>query len=400
MIRTHYFRATQPKSLLDDCNRESGRIYTNTMVEHWRIYNKKGVWLRPATNERYDDFLHPETTLHAHSRDAAQQGFTKACKTTRTLRKAGMSEARFPHRRKYYRTTTWKNTGIRVKGSVALLARARGLDPVRVELPTELLGCEFVEARLVFNRKASKYEWHFVVDDGVEPTMRVEGCTVAVDMGEIHPAACTNGVDSLVVSCRELRATGQGLAKSIAALDTRKARCKRGSRRFKRFAKAKAKARTRKEHKQRDMLHKVSRAVVDYAEQSNAKKIVIGDVRDIADGIDKGKAHNQKMSLWPHGKLRSYIEYKALALGIATVLQEESYTSQTCPCCGKRYKPRGRVYRCSRCGWSGHRDGQVGAPNILSKYLYGECGRVLIQNQPKYRHPFRRESVAMRTPCK
>ena len=230
--------------------------------------------------------------------------------------------------------------------------------------------------------------------------MRVEGCSVAVDMGEIHPAACTNGVDSLVVSCRELRATGQGLAKSIAALDTRKARCKRGSRRFKRFAKAKAKARTRKEHKQRDMLHKVSRAVVDYAEQSNAKKIVIGDVRDIADGIDKGKAHNQKMSLWPHGKLRSYIEYKALALGIATVLQEESYTSQTCPCCGKRYKPRGRVYRCSRCGWSGHRDGQVGAPNILSKYLYGECGRVLIQNQPKYRHPFRRESVAMRTPCK
>ena len=122
MIRTHYFRATQPKSLLDDCNRESGRIYTNTMVEHWRIYNKKGVWLRPATNERYDDFLHPETTLHAHSRDAAQQGFSKACKTTRTLRKAGMSEARFPHRRKYYRTTTWKNTGIRVKGSVALLA--------------------------------------------------------------------------------------------------------------------------------------------------------------------------------------------------------------------------------------------------------------------------------------
>ena len=104
--------------------------------------------------------------------------------------------------------------------------------------------------------------------------------------------------------------------------------------------------------------------------------------------IDIGKKSNQKVSLWPHGKLRSYIEYKALAEGISTVLQEESYTSQTCPNCGKRHKPKGRIYKCSGCGWHGHRDGQVGAPNILSKRLYGEAGRVLIPNQPKYRHPY------------
>ena len=120
MIRAHYFRATQPGSLLDDCNRESGRITTNTMVEHWRVYKKKGVWLRSATNEKYDDYLHPETTLHAHSRDAAQQGFSKACQTSRTQRAAGMSEARLMHRRKFYRTTTWKNTGLRVQGGIAL----------------------------------------------------------------------------------------------------------------------------------------------------------------------------------------------------------------------------------------------------------------------------------------
>lgn len=388
MIRTHTFKAAQPKSLLDDCNRESGRIYTQTMVEHWRVYNKKGVWLRPRTNQSYDDFLHPDTTLHAHSRDAAQEAFPKACKTTRSLRKAGFSQARFPYHRKFFRTTTWKNTGIGVKGTVALLARARGLEPVRVELPEDIAQLEFVEARLVYNKRSSHYEWHFVADDGVEPTVRTEGCMVAVDMGEIHPAACTNGTDALVISCRELRSTGQGLAKTIARLEAKKARCKRGSIRYRRLCKAKAKARTKKEYKQRDMLHKVSRAVVDYAVESDAQEIVIGDVRDIADGVDIGKKSNQKISLWPHGKLRTYIEYKALAEGIATTLQEESYTSQTCPNCGERHKPHGRIYKCSGCGWRGHRDGQVGAPNILSKHTTGECGRVLIPNPPKYRHPF------------
>ena len=45
MILTQVFRATQPKSVLDECNMESGRIYTRTMVEHWRIFRKHAVWL-------------------------------------------------------------------------------------------------------------------------------------------------------------------------------------------------------------------------------------------------------------------------------------------------------------------------------------------------------------------
>ena len=45
MILTKVFRATQPKSILDELNRESGRVYSETMVEHWRVYRKHAVWL-------------------------------------------------------------------------------------------------------------------------------------------------------------------------------------------------------------------------------------------------------------------------------------------------------------------------------------------------------------------
>jgi len=38
-------------------------------------------------------------------------------------------------------------------------------------------------------------------------------------------------------------------------------------------------------------------------------------------------------------------------------------------------------------GWIGHRDGQVGAPNILSLELFGELSRVLVP-EVKYRHPY------------
>jgi putative transposase len=73
--------------------------------------------------------------------------------------------------------------------------------------------------------------------------------------------------------------------------------------------------------------------------------------------------------------------------GMETSLENEAYTSQTCPGCGKRKKPKGRVYKCSRCGFVGHRDA-VGAMNILSRRLFGEPGRVLAKTT-MYRHPYK-----------
>jgi putative transposase len=116
--------------------------------------------------------------------------------------------------------------------------------------------------------------------------------------------------------------------------------------------------------------------------------LAIGDVRTVADGVDYSKIANQKISGWSHGQVRRYIEYKAEAAGIQTVLENEAYTSQTCPNpnCLHRLKPRGRVYHCPACGFRGHRD-MVGASNILSRYLYAELGR-LYPSETKYRHPF------------
>src|SRR5437899_3268129 len=68
----------------------------------------------------------------------------------------------------------------------------------------------------------------------------------------------------------------------------------------------------------------------------------------------------------------SMLTYKAERHGMVVALQEESYTSKTCPVCGHRRKSKvqGRVFHCTnkQCGFTWHRDG-VGACNIRRKYL-------------------------------
>ena len=297
MIRTYSFPCPLPKPEADALNRASGRIYTRALVEHYRIYRQTGHWLSPAGLEKLVDYYDAEDgqerLLHAHSIDAAEQGFPRACKTAKACKQAGWPNAHYPHKRKFWRTTIWKKSGIRAQEAVLLLARARGLEPIRVKLPSQLASLpprNFTEMRLVWDQASRRYNWHLVVEEAVE---------------------------------------------------------------------------------------------------RQAGTLALGDVRDVADGKQLNAKSQQKVSNWGHGKLRQYITYKAEAAGIAVELVDEHHTSQTCPNCGARHKPRGRLYRCPACGFAAHRD-VVGAANILSRRQFGEVGRIVPPpfGETKYRHPF------------
>ena len=389
MLRTVIFNCSLPKPEADVLNQESGRVYTDTLVWHYRVYRRTGHWLSPGAEERLNDYLTGITILHAHSRDAAQQGFPKACKTARACRKSGL-EVRYPHKLKRFRSTIWKNTGIRLSGGSLLLAKARGLTPVVVSLPSNLSGFpkqSFREVRLVWDRAARHYQWHLVVEDGVLPDSVPGENVVAVDLGEIHPAVATDREEAVVFSARALRSVRQYTVKRLSELQQELSHRKRGSCQSKRLVGRKSRFLAQQKRRTRDIEHKVSCAVVKFAVERKTGTIAIGDVRDIADGKRLNTKSQQKVGLWSHGQLRSYIEYKAEAAGIKTILVPEAYTSKTCPSCGHRYSPRGRVYTCPSCGLVAHRD-VVGAVNILSRYRTGEVGRVLVPSSIKYRHPF------------
>ena len=392
MIRTHILPCTIPRARADELNRSSGAIYTGVLVAHWRLVRKKGLWLSEKSGTRWSD-TRTDARMHAHSIDAAQQGFYKACDVTRALRKAGIAEAKFPYHRKKFRTTIWKTSGIQRQGDILRLSgggrtqKDRDERAVAIPIPERLRGClRFLEVRLVYDKYARRYTWHVVVENGLKPKPAPGASVVSVDLGEIHPAVVGDTERAIVITCRERRSRSQGHAKRLATIAKAIARKAKKSRRHKRLVRAKVRMKAKHARILRDIEHKVSHEVVAFAAERQAGTIVIGDIRDIADGIACGTEHNGRMSRLDHGKIRTYIAYKAEAEGIKVELVDEHHTTQTCPGCGHRHKPRGRTYRCPSCRFQAHRD-VVGQVNILSRFLEGDVGRIPAPADVKYRIP-------------
>jgi putative transposase len=389
MLRTVQFACSLPKEEADALNRESGRIYSDMLTRLYRVWRKQHVWLHRETGERLEDAVGGPTSLHAHSRDAAQQGFYKACKTAKACKAAGLENVKYPHWQKRWRTTIWKSTGLRLKDGSLLLARAKGRAPITVALPRHLLSLPamaFLEVRLVCDKAGRHYTWHLVIEDGLEPTSIPGNHTAAVDLGEIHPAAVTDGHETVIISCRALRANQQYTAKRLSEIRAKQDQKQHGSRSWWRLQRRKNRFLAKQRRRARDLEHKASSAVVNWAKEREVSMLVIGDVRDVANGKRLNTKSQQKIGVWAHGRQRQYITYKAETEGISVTLCSEAYTSQTCPQCGHCTKPKGRTYVCPACGFVAHRDA-VGCANILSQYDTGEPGHVL-PPPPKYRHPF------------
>ncbi|MGC7873839.1 zinc ribbon domain-containing protein [Desulfosporosinus sp. SYSU MS00001] len=61
------------------------------------------------------------------------------------------------------------------------------------------------------------------------------------------------------------------------------------------------------------------------------------------------------MSQWHFGRTATYLHYNLAVEGISLQKVDESYTTQTCPVCGRRKKTSSRNYKCT-CGYREHRE--------------------------------------------
>jgi putative transposase len=184
MIRTYSINCKLKKEIADALNLNSGRIYSGIVARHWRLLRQKGLWLSEKALTKLSDLrlANKDLSMHAHTIDAAQQGFFKACKTTRALRKAGFPEANFPWRSKKFRTTIWKNTAVKFKAGVLELSTGAGNPKIVISLPETLQHVlQFLEVRLVFDKKSRRYTWHIVVENGKQAKIATGTTTVSVD---------------------------------------------------------------------------------------------------------------------------------------------------------------------------------------------------------------------------
>jgi putative transposase len=193
------------------------------------------------------------------------------------------------------------------------------------------------------------------------------GKVAGIDLGEVHLAVAHDGVHTVILNGGAVRSVRRHQNKLKGHRNAYIDRKKKGSQRRRRSIQAKQRTLKRVACQLKDMLHKLTTKLVSTLHENGVQTVVIGDIRDIRKNSDHGPTANQRLHQMPSGIVRHMLTYKAERLGMQVVLVSERYTTQTCPACGMRSKPGGRVYRCRSCGFTFHRDG-VGAINIRRTY--------------------------------
>lgn len=191
----------------------------------------------------------------------------------------------------------------------------------------------------------------------------------SIDLGEIHSiTSIDNSGNAIIITGRKIRAIKQLRNKELAKLKSRRSKCVKGSKQYKKYSKAIYNLKYDTDNKILDCIHKTTKLYLDYCLQNNISKVYYGDLDSCTRNTKEEHRSNtmvrQKLSQWCYGLLMKNLQNKLSRYGIELVKVKEYYTSKKCPVCGKHNKPNGRNYECE-CGYKIHRDVN-GAINILN----------------------------------
>jgi putative transposase len=295
--------------------------------------------------------------MHSQAVQAVFRAFLGTIETTRKLRKEHpQMHVKYPWRTKRFYPVHWPAQAVsREKGRVVLpMGRGRKSLVLPLTLPEEAGACT-----LVWNRG---FELHVCIE--VPQAEAPPGTGQAtVDLGEIHLAAVTtNTGKAIIVTGRGIRSLKRQRNRQMGQLARKQSRCAKYSRRWKKLQRARNKTCRRSEQRVRDARHKATRQVIDFCIEQEVGTLFIGNPHGVR-RESRGRHHNQRMAQWEYGKDIDYLTHKATQAHILSFTGSERGTSSQCPRCGHRHKPKGRVWQCRACGFTGHRD-LVGSVNM------------------------------------
>ena len=353
---------------LFECNRISATIWNDCLAfaKEYSLSND-GKWINKT---QLQSLTKKNYSLHSQSIQAVVHKYIFSRDSANKARKLGLKDNKYPYKEKKFFNTKWVDKAFKVypNGKIELSMGVKQ-KPLVIHV-AKALPEDIKEIELIFDRKL---KISISYDDGVVPKQNLNPNTVGVDLGEIHSisAYCSNG-EALIITGRKMRSIHQFRNKKVSELQYKMSKCKKGSRQWKKYNRAKQYILSKSENQLKDCLHKTSKQFIDWCLKNQVKEVAIGDVEGVQRNSKgkKRKVTNQKLSNWSFGKLNSYIAYKSKPENILMSKIDESYTTQQCPCCGRRKKPSNRNYKC-KCGYKEHRDVHSGR-NILSKYLHGD----------------------------
>lgn len=348
--------------------REAARLWGDLVERHHRIRRRNLKWPSKQRWQQWAKGRYPG--LSAQSVQQIIGEFCEAVNSTRQLRKNGHPDARYPWRKPKYRDVVYTNQDARIRDARLILPHGTS-GRLRVPVPVSLPG-RLMEVRVSMGTVRLVCQ----VSDVATPQQTVIG----VDLGVNTLIAATDGEKAILVSGRAAKAIVQGRNKQLANLQRAQSSKTKGSRRWKRLQRRKARMLAKSSRRLRDVMHKATRKVVDAF--PGATCYVGKPFNDAAQHL--GRPQAQQVSSACNARLIAQLDYKTCG----AIQTDESFTSQTCSVCGERNKGQ-RIYRCRACGTTAPRD-VMGSLNILAVGRHGSLVRGRhVPNVIQWVHPIK-----------
>ena len=216
---------------------------------------------------------------------------------------------------------------------------------------------EICESKL--SKKKGEWWLHIVVQKEVEEAKPNPHRIIAIDIGDRNVATkvelINGGIQNPKFYGREVR----GIRRHFDWLRRRLGE--------KKLLKVIKRIGRKEQRKVNDLLHKISRDVVNRAKELGAT-IVVGNLKGIR-GKNRGKTLNRMVNQMPYCRLTRYIRYKAEWEGIPVLIIPEYNTSKICHRCGGKGKRLSQgLFKCPNCGLEYNAD-LNGAINIAKLSL-------------------------------
>lgn len=370
------FRASQATiDRLFECNRRSGEVWNRCLEMAKDAHLKTGKWITKSDLQKGTKGIFP---THSQSVQAVCHKYVFARDAARKARQAGY-QTKYPYKQKKHFNTKWANNGFKVleNGKIQLSMgnfEVKRQAPLFVQVKELPIG-QIKEIELIFDRQLML---SIAYEDGQKVKELAFENRSAIDVGEVHTiAAVAENGENLIITGRKLRSIHRLRNKKLAELQRKMSHCKKSSKQWKRYNRAKRYVLSKSDKQLQDALHKTTKQFVDWCVENEVKEVAFGDVDGVQRNTSRRKKKkvrrrttNQKLSNWSFGKVYAFLSYKLEAEGIKIDKYDEIFTTQQCPCCQKRRKVSSRLYKCV-CGYKNHRDIH-GASNFFAKTFYGE----------------------------
>ncbi len=252
-------------------------------------------------------------------------------------------------------------------------------------LPPAVLGNRIKEVRIVPKFDGRWFEIEYVYEETTQPCNFNKDRCLSIDLGLDNFAAVVDTIGTaFLIEGRYIKSINRWYNKERARLQSiySKQRIK--------YGKKLAQISLKRQHIIDNFLNQAANLIVKHCLSNQIGRVVIGELKDIKQGINLGRVNNQNFVAIPYEKFKRKLGAKCHFYGIEYVEVDESFTSQKCSRCGivskSNRKFRG-LYVCKECGNVVNADIN-GAINILKK-VAGESALKQIASSGCVNHPVR-----------